>query len=149
MRSWSHRPATEADLPALAALDAACFGNPWSADAYRQELVRPCARLTLAEADGVIEGLSCAWIIADEAHLLRIATLAAQRRRGLGRALLQHVIDRAQQAACHRVLLEVAASNLPAVALYDAFGFETIGTRVGYYAHPPDDALVMARVLPP
>lgn len=137
------------DLAAIAALDAACFGNPWSSDVYAQELVRPFARLRLLEQDGVALGLSCTWIIADEAHLLRIATLARARRRGLGRALLQLVIDEAAAAGCQHVLLEVAAGNVPAVSLYRAFGFEPIGRRKAYYVNPPDDALVMRRGLDP
>jgi ribosomal-protein-alanine N-acetyltransferase len=145
----SPRPATSDDLPAIAALDAACFGNPWSHDVYGQELARPFARLRLLEHAGVVVGLSCTWIVADEAHLLRIATLPRARRRGLGRVLLRAVLHEASAAGCIHVLLEVAAGNAPAVALYEAFGFRPIGRRNGYYAHPPDDAVVMHRSLEP
>jgi ribosomal-protein-alanine N-acetyltransferase len=141
------RLATLADLPAIAALDAACFGNPWSADVYEQELSRPFARVRLVEHAGAVLAVSCAWLVADEAHLLRIATHAAARRRGLGRTLLAVVLDEAARAGCAQVLLEVAAGNNPAVALYEAFGFRPIGRRKGYYAHPPDDALVMRHAL--
>jgi ribosomal-protein-alanine N-acetyltransferase len=141
------RPATLADLAAIAALDAACFGNPWTAEVYHQELYRPFARLRLAEDVHGLVGLSCVWIVAEEAHLLRIATVAHERRRGHGRVLLQAVLDETAAAGCQRVLLEVAAGNAPAVGLYAAFGFQPIGRRKGYYAHPPDDALVMQRSL--
>ncbi len=147
MTSWAHRAASEADLAAIAALDAECFGNPWSQDVYRQELYRPFARLNLAEADGVLLGSSCVWVMAEEAHLLRIATAPGHRRRGLGRALLTRVLVEVEAERCHRILLEVGARNEAAVRLYESFGFETIGRRVGYYRHPPDDALVMQRVL--
>jgi [ribosomal protein S18]-alanine N-acetyltransferase len=147
----SPRLATLADLPALAALDAACFGNPWSADVYAEELARAFARVRVLEAAGAVVALSCAWVVADEAHLLRIATAAQVRRQGLGRRLVQALLDEAQAARCQHVLLEVAARNAPAVALYEALGFRRIGRRKGYYARPPDDALVMRRplVLPP
>lgn len=143
------RLATAPDLPAIAALDAACFGNPWSLDVYDQELARPFARLRLVERAGEVLAVSCAWIVADETHLLRIATHAAARRCGLGRTLLAAVLDEAAAAGCTQALLEVAAGNTPAVALYEAFGFQPIGRRKGYYAHPPDDALVMRRALEP
>lgn len=141
------RPATLADLPAIATLDAACFGNPWSREVYQEELERPFARVRLLEVGAELMGLSCAWMVADEAHLLRIATLARARRRGLGRVLLRAVIDEATAAGCREVLLEVAASNAPAVGLYASFGFHPIGRRKGYYAHPPDDAVVMRLAL--
>ncbi|MCX4242378.1 ribosomal protein S18-alanine N-acetyltransferase [Paraliomyxa miuraensis] len=141
------RPATAIDLPALAALDAACFGNPWSLEDYRQELTRSFARLHVVEVAGVLVGMSCSWVVGDEAHLLRIATSCGERRRGRGRALLRGVLDHATAAGCQQVLLEVASSNEAALALYAAFGFVPIGRRNGYYAHPPDDAIVMRRVL--
>lgn len=141
------RAATLADLPAIAALDALCFGNPWSLDTYREELERPFARLRLAEDEHGLVGLSCTWIVADEAHLLRIVTAPRVRRRGHARALLEYVLDDALAARCQQVLLEVAAGNSAAVGLYGAFGFQPIARRKGYYAHPPDDALVMRRAL--
>ncbi len=137
------RAATEGDLPALAALDAACFGNPWSAEVYRQELVRPFADLRLLRRASTLAGLCCTWWMGEEAHLLRIATEPALRRRGLARQMLTGALTRATQAGCRQLLLEVAASNEPAVGLYRAFGFEVIGRRRGYYRKPPDDALVM------
>ncbi|MEM9462369.1 MAG: ribosomal protein S18-alanine N-acetyltransferase [Myxococcota bacterium] len=147
--SWIHRAATVADLPAIAALDADSFGNPWSLEVYRQELVRPFARLWVAEADGRLEGSSCIWILGDEAHLLRIATDAQRRRRGLGRAMLGRILAHASATGCRRILLEVAAGNAPAVHLYEAAGFVQIGRRERYYAAPPDDALVMERTFVP
>jgi [ribosomal protein S18]-alanine N-acetyltransferase len=141
------RLATFADLPAIATLDAACFGNPWSREVYHEELERPFARVRLLEAGAELVGLSCAWMVAGEAHLLRIATLAQARRRGLGRRLLRAVIDEAAASGCREVLLEVGAGNAPAVGLYASFGFQPIGRRKGYYAHPPDDAVVLRLAL--
>ncbi|MEM7158286.1 MAG: ribosomal protein S18-alanine N-acetyltransferase [Myxococcota bacterium] len=142
------RPATAADLPAIAQLDAACFGRAWSTEVYEQEFERPFAQLYVVERAGTIIGLSCTWIVGDEAHLLRIATLARHRRGGLGRMMLSSVVDRATAAGCERIILEVGASNVPAVSLYERFAFERIGLRRGYYREPPDDALVMQRMLP-
>jgi ribosomal-protein-alanine N-acetyltransferase len=139
----SCRDAIEADLPAIVALDSDCFGNPWSSQVYRQELYRPFAQLRVAEVGGRLVGLCCAWRVGDEAHLLRIAILRETRRRGWGRHLLQAVLHGSAAAGCRQVLLEVAAHNQPAVRLYTAHGFEILRRRHGYYADPPDDALVM------
>ncbi|MEX1362329.1 MAG: ribosomal protein S18-alanine N-acetyltransferase [Nannocystaceae bacterium] len=141
------RPATNADLLAIAELDRECFGNPWSLELYRQELHRPFARLVVMERDGALLGLSCSWVVGDEAHLLRIATRAAVRRQGLGRRLLESVLAHVREAGCAVLLLEVAAANLPARALYERFGFEQLAVRKAYYREPPDDAVVMQRRL--
>lgn len=143
------RAAMLADLPAIAALDAACFDNPWSPHAYAQELARSFARVRVIEGAGGLVGSSCAWILDDEAQLLRIATHPAQRRRGHARALLHDLLQHAAAARCQHVWLEVAAGNVPAVGLYTALGFHPMGRRKGYYTHPPDDALLMRRILDP
>ena len=39
--------------------------------------------------------------------------------------------------------LEVRAHNAPALALYAALGFESVGRRKNFYKNPPEDALVM------
>jgi len=141
------RCAAEADLSAIVELDRACFGNPWTLEAYRQELYRPFAELWVVEEEAALVGLSCTWILGDEAHLLRIATRSDRRRRGLGRALLRSVIDRVTTAECRGLLLEVGASNRSALALYRTHGFEEVGRRRGYYRDPPDDALTLRRPL--
>ncbi len=143
------RPANPNDLPAIAALDAECFGNPWTADVYQQELTRPFARLRVLMEGPSLLGLSCTWIVGDEAHLLRIVTRVQRRRGGLGRHMLGAVIDEAGQAGCMQVLLEVAASNTAARGLYEVFGFESVGVRRGYYTRPLDDAVVMRLALDP
>lgn len=143
------RLATEADLPAIASLDAECFGNPWSLEVYRQELFRPFARLVVLEHDRELAGLACTWVLGDEAHLLRIVTAPARRRSGVGRRLLAWSVEQAAALGATAMLLEVAAANRPARRLYEGFHFQEIGRRRGYYKHPPDDAVVMRGELRP
>ncbi len=147
MTPRGERRASAADLSALASLDAACFGRPWSAEVYLEELERPFCLLYVVEEAASIVGSSCTWIVGDEAHLLRIATHPGYRRRGLGRSLLSSVLRRTIEAGCERVLLEVAAGNVAAVALYRGFGFALVGRRRAYYKDPPDDALVMHKIV--
>ena len=58
------------------------------------------------------------WHVADELHVLNVATREDRRRRGLGRALMDHVVAYAREHALKHVLLEVRRSNAPAIALY-------------------------------
>ena len=43
--------------------------------------------------------------------------------------------------------LEVRSRNTPALALYDALGFSRAGLRRRFFTNPPDDAIVMNRLL--
>lgn len=146
----SLRPARPSDLGAIERIERASFGNPWPLDAYAQELERDHATLEVAVVRGEgIAGFSCAWHVAEEAHLLRIATSTRFRRRGIGRDLLSAVIARARAASCGRITLEVASANGAAIHLYEAHAFREIGRRSGYYRVPPDDAVVMRLDLEP
>ena len=146
------RPARATDVPALADLDSACFGNPWAAEIWAQEVLRDLASVTVAMSLDPLVGLvgaSCVWLVADEAHLLRVATRPTYRGRGVGRDLLEAAFVSARAAGCKTMLLEVARRNRAALAVYERTGFAIVGERKGYYATPPDDALLMRRALPP
>jgi [ribosomal protein S18]-alanine N-acetyltransferase len=145
VRPWRLRAATSADLVAIERIEVASFGNPWLADIYAQELERDIGCVEVAEADdGAILGLFCVWCVANESHLMRIATSPEHRRQGLGRMLLRAAIERGRASGCDHMTLEVAASNDAAIELYAGVGFSVVGRRPGYYRSPPDDALLMS-----
>ena len=86
---------------------------------------------------------------AGESEVMTLAVAPSHRRRGAGRALLEAAMAQAEARAVDAVFLEVAADNDPAIALYRSAGFEQVGRRKGYYAHPngAKDALVLRRDL--
>ena len=66
------------------------------------------------------------------------------RRQGVGRSLLQGVIDETRERGLKRVTLEVRKSNAAAQRLYYSLGFVAQGVRKGYYSDNGEDALSMA-----
>ena len=89
-----------------------------------------------------VVGLGCYWEIVDESHITVLAIDPVYHRRGLGRWLLINLLEDACRRQLQRATLEVRASNSRALALYESFGFEALGTRKRYY---PDgeDALIL------
>lgn len=87
-------------------------------------------------------GLGCYWAILDEAHITVLAVDPRYQRRGLGKWLLMNLLTDACDRALTRATLEVRPSNSRALALYESFGFETLGRRRRYYADG-EDALVL------
>jgi ribosomal-protein-alanine N-acetyltransferase len=109
------------------------------------ELGRPWARLWVARgAEHGVVGFVVAWHVADEIHLLNVATRADRRRRGVARGLLGALVAYAREVKARHVLLEVRRSNGPAIALYRALGFFAMGVRARYY---PDDEDAIEMVL--
>jgi ribosomal-protein-alanine N-acetyltransferase len=89
-----------------------------------------------------------AWAVADELHIIHIATHPGARRRGAARALVAALLAHAATARSRLLLLEVRRSNRPAIRLYRAFGFTAMGVRRGYYADG-EDAIEMRLTLDP
>ena len=90
-----------------------------------------------------IVGYASLWFMVDEAHLTSIAVREKHRGRGIGELLVISTMNLAIRHNAQMVILEVRASNLSAQALYEKYGFVTIGVRRGYYTDNAEDAVVM------
>lgn len=97
----------------------------------------------LRAPDGCIAGFLLAWSVADELHLLEVASHPERRRQGVARALLDALIAHARQHQKRLLLLEVRRSNRAAITLYESCGFQQTGVRRGYYSDTGEDALEM------
>ena len=132
----------EVDAIASAALD----GPQFSA---REELQRPWARCWIAREGPRALAFLVAWHVADELHVLNIATCPSARRRGLATAVLATSLEYARQQRVRLILLEVRRSNLAALRLYRKLGFTAMGVRRGYYGDNGEDAIEMMLTLDP
>jgi ribosomal-protein-alanine N-acetyltransferase len=138
------------DPDAILAIDRACFAQ--STVNVTAELERPWSHVWVARQgseDGEPRAFMLSWVVADELHILSVATLPAYRRQGLARALLNYAIDFSRLRKVRAILLEVRRSNLSAIRLYRAFGFSAIGIRPRYYADNFEDAIEMILTLDP
>lgn len=132
-------PATPADLDAVTEIELACFGpDAWSSGLV-QETLRAGRHTVLTAGPDAYAAISVA---GDTADLDRIAVMPSRRRQGVARRLLDALVGTAREQGATRMLLEVAADNDAAVALYAAYGFATINRRSRYY-RSGSDALVM------
>lgn len=110
----------------------------------REELGRTWSRLRAArDAEGRVLGYSLFWQVVDEVHLLNVAVAIPARRHGVGRALMEDLLAYARANGIVRILLEVRASNVAALALYARLGFTQFHVRERYY-DDGEDALEMS-----
>ena len=137
-------PMTPAHLPAVAALEKRCFpADPWSEGVFRSALDSPNTSILLAEGeDGTLLGYAVLNTVLDEGNLDNIAVAPQARRQGVADALLSALTSFGREhLAC--LMLEVRASNAPAIALYEKHGFAAVGRRKNYYSAPREDAVLM------
>jgi len=128
-------------------LEQLTFSDAWSPSSLLSSFESPHSLFFAATDDesGALLGYSIVYCLSGEAEILNIAVDGYQRERGIGTALMQAMIDGATTRGCELFLLEVRESNTPAIALYEKFGFKTIGRRKNYYVKPTEDALIMQR----
>jgi len=142
--SYRIRPATEADLGQVHAIERRVFRNPWVLGGFRAFL----SDLTLVmESNGDVVGYVVARYATDMGEILNIAVHPDHLRRGLARRLVKESLERLSEKGVATVFLEVRESNAAARALYGELGFEHVGRRKAYYRNPTEDALVLARPL--
>ncbi len=124
------RPATEADAPAIAAIQAgSAEASQWTPETC-----------VVAECDSQVAGfVATRAVAADEFEILNLAVAPEFRRRGVALALLSHVMERGDGTW----FLEVRESNGAARALYRKAGFQEVGKRQNYYSEPAGNAIVM------
>jgi len=132
------------DLDAVLSIENVIYTHPWTLGNFADSLStgNDCRVL---EWSGVMAGYAVLMSAAGEAHLLNLSIAASWQGRGLGRALLHHMIDAARASGAGKIFLEVRASNAAARALYAKSDFREIGVRRGYYpAHGGrEDAVVL------
>jgi ribosomal-protein-alanine N-acetyltransferase len=147
----SVRPLGLDDCPAVADLETQLFAGRFTAQSLRDMLNKPAfygAVLPAAEPAAAIHAYYLSMITADCADIIAIGTHRDWQRRGLGRIMLEHLIGVTEQQHVGKILLEVAADNMPAKQLYGSCGFVEIGCRKDYYnrAETRRDAVIMARL---
>ncbi|MFO0671703.1 MAG: GNAT family N-acetyltransferase [Polyangiaceae bacterium] len=84
--------------------------------------------------------------MADEVHVLDVATARSAQRRGIARALMTELVTLTKAQPVRHVLLEVRRSNAPAIRLYRSLGFFATNVRRRYY-DDGEDAVEMRLVL--
>jgi ribosomal-protein-alanine N-acetyltransferase len=143
------RRAKLADLEQIVNLsDASASAAHWPVEVYASMLRgEGQARVVLvAENPSQLSiGMLVALCQTEDWELENIVVSASERQKGIGRKLMDALIAEAIAGGAEKILLEVRASNLAAIRLYQSCGFEIWSTRKSYYSNPLEDAVVMTK----
>lgn len=109
------------------------YGEAWSQSQLSGLMMTSGSWLVALDVDGAVAGFAVVRFLLDEAELMLLAISPAFRGRGLGRKLLDEVIEEAGRRNMSRIFLEMRSDNEPALLLYEGAGFLPVGKRRGYY----------------
>lgn len=142
------RPMQMADLDAVMVIEPTIYTHPWTRGNFSDSLNSGYSAWIL-EANQKIIGYALLMMVLDEAHLLNLSVAKDQQKQGLGRYLMEHMLQIAKNHKAANMFLEVRPSNISAIALYENMGFCEMAVRRGYYpAHNGrEDAVLMGLAL--
>jgi ribosomal-protein-alanine N-acetyltransferase len=138
-----------AHLTDILNIERVSFPSPWGRESFEHEVRNPLSRFWGILSDNGLVAYICFWVAAGEIHLMNIAVHPEMRKRGLGRLLMDKLVQTGVEEDARKIWLEVRPSNEAAKALYLRMGFTEVGRRRRYYTDTGEDAVVMALNLSP
>lgn len=138
-------PLAESHLPEILLIEKQTNSAPWSEVSFRNELDHPYGVFRVALASGKVVGYGGVWLVIDEIHITTIAVDPAQQRQGIGRRLMEVLLEEGEKRGGTCSTLEVRAGNAAAIGLYEGLGFVRAALRKRYYPDNKEDAVVMWR----
>jgi ribosomal-protein-alanine N-acetyltransferase len=124
------------DIPAVVEIENSSFKYPKPEAVFREDE----HKYLVARDDDKVVGYIGIEKILDEEHIINMAVHPEYRKQGIGKRLMQHVLNDEDV-----FFLEVRVSNESAKKIYEKYGFKVISVRKGYYADG-EDACIMRRI---
>lgn len=134
-------------LDQIVELEKICFSDPWSKPMLEPELTNPLSLWFVATEGEQVLGYIGSQSVLDTADMMNIAVHPQHRRKGIAERLIASLSSELEEKNVLYLALEVRASNLPAISLYEKLGFCQVGRRPGYYRNPKEDAIIMGKEL--
>lgn len=121
------------------------FDDFWTASMLKQELENKQnlnSTYFVAKIQDEIVGFAGVVTVIDTMDILNIVVRKSKRRTGIGSCLLKSIFELAKNQNVNAITLEVNANNLPAISLYQKYGFQKLGIRKNYY-HGTEDGITI------
>jgi len=132
------------DVPSVMEIEQEVVDFPWTHSIYSDCIKVGYDCWVLDDSDEIV-GYGVLSVAAAEGHILNLIIRPERQHQGLGRRMLNHLIEQAKKLQANSVYLEVRRSNTIAYDLYIKTGFIVIGERKDYYPaiDGREDALVL------
>jgi len=136
MDALKFRTMEKADLATVVKIENDCQSHPWSLMQFLEGIdAGHCGWVFCREYEGneVMVGFAVVSTVLDESTLLNICVRPAFQHQGVGRQVLDFLLQQASGENISRYFLEVRASNRIAIRLYESLGFRRLSVRKSYY----------------
>ena len=127
----------------LVALERICFTMPWDETQFSRLMTGEHFRVLGIMENGELRGYLSFLHVRDQAEIISLAVHPEKRQKGLGKKLMKALLDYCRIHGVQWISLEVRLSNVPAISLYQEFGFKEVGRREKYYSDTGEDAMVL------
>jgi len=135
----------EDDINSIADLERKTFTDAWTEQSIQGAFLQKQAFIVVSEMDDHVVGYCIMYYVLDEGEIARIAVDGSQRRKGIGRKILDEVKKACQEKGISRILLDVRESNTSARDFYESYGFQIDGVRKNFYDFPKENAILMSK----
>lgn len=137
------RVAEEIEASSILDLDKNNFSNFFDEKFYIEKILEE--NLLVAVIDKKIVGFILFNSVFDEAEIYKIVVSKDFRKNGISKELMKNFIEKVKKKDILKIFLEVRESNIPAIKLYENFGFENIRIISDYYSNPKENGIVMLK----
>lgn len=136
------RPMVIDDVAFIVSQENLIFGHSLGQEMIEKEITEhDFAHYFVLEINKEIKGYIGLWINDDIGQIVNFLVIPSEQHKGYGKIILSHAMDLFKSKNVHVISLEVRASNVKAIKLYQAYGFIESYKRENYYQN--EDAIVM------
>ena len=137
------KPLTEEEVDEVCRLEEEAFSMPWHKESFL-EMIRNENACYLVGLIGEEVVASCGIRnILGEGEITNVVTSSSHRNKGIGKQMLENLLEEGRKLGAEEFTLEVRVSNSSAIHLYEQLGFVPEGIRKNFYDQPKEDGLIM------
>lgn len=137
-----YRRMTVEDLDRVAQMEKEIFSTPWSRVSFQESLEKTYSFFFVAEDDEIV-GYCGIHNFGGDGEITNVAVDKAWRGKNVAFSMLEFAMEETKAEGIEAFTLEVRATNMPAIKLYEKLGFSQQGIRKNFYDNPTEDAIIM------
>ena len=131
------------DIPSLVEIENESFSFPFKEQDFINLYESNFSNVLVAKKDNVVLGYVSFMVLVDECQILNFATKNEFKRQGVAKSVMDALLEYCKNSRICKIFLEVRVSNEAAIALYEKYGFSSVGISKNHFSSPREDAILM------